>query len=302
MKILVVDDEEVNRDLLNEYLIDEGFEVVFAVDGEDGYDKISNTDDISVVLLDRMMPKLDGMGFLKRIKLNPKFKDIPVIMQTAVAESESIVEGINSGAYYYLTKPYKKQILLSIVNAAINDAFYVNEVIDEVRNNKQTLGLLKKAYFEFRTIDEAQNLTYFIANSFPDPERVVLGLSEIMINAVEHGNLGITYDEKASFLIDGTLTDEIERRMKLPENVKKVVGVEFEKGSDEICVKISDEGDGFCWSDFLEIKPSRATDPNGRGIIMARKVSFDKLEYIGSGSEVRCIVNTECFSKNAKSA
>ena len=58
--------------------------------------------------------------------------------------------------------------------------------------------------FRFRTLEEAKSLAYFIANCFPDPVMAVCGINELLVNAVEHGNLGVTYDNKKFFLINGT--------------------------------------------------------------------------------------------------
>ena len=150
------------------------------------------------------------------------------------------------------------------------------------------LGLLNKASFEFQTMEEAQNLAYFVADSFPNPEKVVLGLSELLINAIEHGNLGISYNKKSELMMNGKLHDEILHRQSLPENQKKRAQLFFEKYPEEIKVTIKDEGDGFDWNEFIEMRPDRATNPNGRGIIMARMMSFDSVEYKGVGNEVCC--------------
>lgn len=291
MLVLVVDDELINRELLEDYLGQEGIQSILASDGKAGWELLQKEySKISLVLLDRMMPEMGGIEFIKRMKTYDNLKDIPVILQTAVADTASIVEGIDSGAYYYLTKPYKKDILMSVVHAAANDSRYKSEIINEVRKNKKMLGLLQEAYFEFSTVEEAQDLAYFLANSFPDPERVILGLSEVMINAIEHGHLGINYQEKGKLLVNGNLIEEIAKRQKIPANAKKKAKLHFTKNDREVVVNIKDEGNGFNWEEFLEIKPGRVMNPNGRGILMARSVSFDELSYIGNGNEVCCKV------------
>lgn len=291
MKILIVDDEDVNLDLLQEYLDEEGFEVVRACDGEDAFKKLQKNYDVRVVLLDKMMPKLNGIEFLQRIKIDTRLKDIPVIMQTADINAESVVEGINAGVFYYLTKPYKKDVLMSIINAAIDDSRYRSYLVEEVSKHKESIGLMMEGSFEVRTTAEAQNMAYFIANAFPDPEKVILGISEMLINAIEHGNLRIGYEEKGKLMREGRLIEEIRRRERLSENRQKKVRLKFRKVDDGVIINIKDEGKGFEWEQYMEMHPERASDPNGRGIMMARMMSFDEMNYLGNGSEVECKVS-----------
>ena len=104
---------------------------------------------------------------------------------------------------------------------------------------------------------------------------------------MEHGNLGVTYDEKSKLMQENLWPREIERRLSLPENRDKFVEVFFESRDDEISIRIRDQGRGFDWEPFLEIDPDRAFDSHGRGIAMARILSFHTLEYVGCGNEVR---------------
>jgi anti-sigma regulatory factor (Ser/Thr protein kinase) len=117
-------------------------------------------------------------------------------------------------------------------------------------------------------------------------ERLAIGLIELFLNAVEHGNLGIGYKEKSVLNLNGTWDVEIERRMALPENASKVVEVEFQRVQKEIRFRIRDQGQGFDWESYLQFSPERAFDSHGRGIALARNLSFSRLEYQGSGNEV----------------
>ena len=84
MRLLLVDDDPVNLQILREYLDDQGYELDEAKDGQQAWDKLLAEDPAyHVVLLDRMMPKLDGLALLKQMKAHDRLKMIPVIMQTA---------------------------------------------------------------------------------------------------------------------------------------------------------------------------------------------------------------------------
>lgn len=294
MKLLAVDDEPLNLDILEAYLNEEGLNVIKANNGKEGWSTLEqHSDEISVVLLDWLMPEMDGMEFLQKMKANSAYKRIPVIMQTGETSSESIIQGIEAGVYYYLTKPYTQETLLSIVRAAISDALKTRKILDGVREQQETQFKTKEAHFEFKTVEEAQKLACVIAHNFMDPERVVIGLSEIMCNAVEHGNLEIGYSDKGRLMLEGKFTSELHRRLQDDRYKNKVVHVELKQDGEWVNVTIEDEGNGFSWKDYIDFDPSRATDPNGRGIIIANTMSFDALEYLGKGNKVVCKVKNE---------
>jgi CheY-like chemotaxis protein len=289
-KILTVDDDALNRDILIEYLSDGGYDAIEADDGDTALEMLAGSGDIDAIVLDRMMPRLNGMEVLKAVKADPRFRDIPVIMQSAASAREHILQGIKAGVYYYLTKPYDDQMLLAIVAAALADASGKKRLRAEVSQQRQVMGLMQHARFRFRTLEDARNLASLIANCFPEPEKTVYGLHELLINAVEHGNLGISYAEKTQLLLSGGLFEEIGRRLGLPENRKKWAYLSIEAGENEISVRIKDQGQGFDWRQYLEISPERATHPHGRGIATSKLMSFTSVEYIGCGNEVRCTV------------
>jgi CheY-like chemotaxis protein len=289
-KILAVDDEAFNLDILSDYLANDGYEVISAEDGVIAMQRLEEHPDIDVIVLDRMMPNMNGMEVLEKVKSDTRFREIPVIMQTAAASSEQVLQGIKAGVYYYLTKPYEDVMLLSIVKSALLDARSRKEMKDEVSKHKRVLGMMEQSRFRFRTLEEAKNLAYFIATCFPDPHTVVYGLNELFINAIEHGNLGITYAEKTKLVMNGVWLEEIEKRLNLPENKTKHAYFSFELKKDVIKTHLKDQGTGFDWKKYLELSPDRATDPHGRGIATSKMMSFSSMEYLGCGNEVVCMV------------
>jgi hypothetical protein len=114
----------------------------------------------------------------------------------------------------------------------------------------------------------------------------VLGLTELMVNAVEHGNLGITYREKSALNEKGNWRDEVDRRLALPENADRFATICMRRAADGISFTILDRGDGFDWQSYLEMCPERAFDSHGRGIAMSRMLSFTSVEYSGNGNTV----------------
>jgi CheY-like chemotaxis protein len=251
-----------------------------------------NPEAYNVVVLDRNMPEMSGMEVLEKMKKHDQLKTVPVIFQTSLSAENEILEGLEAGAYYYLTKPFKEEQLLSIVEGAYSDYERYETLQNEVRKNidvLHTLSLMTKGNmaFQYRTISEGDKLSSLLANACPVPEAVVTGLMELFINAVEHGNLNISYEEKTTLVGNGRWQAEVDQRLELPENASKKVDVQFKRTEKEISFYVRDQGKGFEWEPFLEFSTGeRAFHNHGRGIAMANKLSFDSVEYLGNGNKV----------------
>jgi hypothetical protein len=154
------------------------------------------------------------------------------------------------------------------------------------------LGLrnLERSVFRFRTIPEACSLAALVAAMLPDPSRTGSGLCELLINAVEHGNLGITYDEKTCLLEEDRLDEEVARRLADRKYANRAATLEVVREVGAIRLIVTDQGEGFDWKPFLEFSADRLLHVHGRGIALARHVSFAHLEYRGKGNEVVAIV------------
>lgn len=288
--LLLVDDEPFNLEILTEHLQEAGYAIETAADGEEAWQRLmDDAERYDAVLLDRMMPALGGMEVLHRMQANAKLATLPVIMQTAVGSPEAVREGMEAGAYYYLTKPFERDMLLAIVAAAV--ALHRNQRIArrQADNPLDAIVLLQQADFSLHLLDEAQRLASLIARLAAVPEKAALGLTELMVNAIEHGNLGLGYQEKKTMMQAGRWRDDVEARLRQPAFADKRVRVRVERDGSLLRVEIRDEGQGFDWARYLDFDPGRAFDPNGRGISMARAMSFESLTYLGRGN---CVVAT----------
>jgi CheY-like chemotaxis protein len=293
-KILAVDDEAMNLNLMEVQLARAAHRIVRAEDGLCALRKLEEHPDTDAIVLDRKMPNLSGVGFLQRIKADARFKDTPVVMLTGAANEDEAAQSIRSGVRYFLRKPYEGAMLVEIVNLALDDAQTHKTLKEHLRHLGQSMKLLQEGCFLFRTQAEATNLACAIAVCFPEPESAALGLRELMLNAIEHGNLGIGYREKGRLLREGGWKDEVERRLGLPENRNKFASLTFKVSDDAIVVHIEDRGEGFDWRQYLEFTYDRVGNLNGRGIASAREVSFPGLEYLGPGNVARCVLRLAC--------
>jgi len=286
--LLVVDDEEFNRDLISEYLDDHDYILEYAVDGLDAWEKLdAQPGSYDAVLLDRMMPRMDGIELLGRIKADPRLAAIPVILQTAATSPEQMAEGMRLGAYYYLAKPFPQQALEIVVSTALADSRNQHAMQSALERTQRVLHLLSEARFSFQDLDEARALAAELANRAASPSMAVIGLTELLINAVEHGNLEIDYATKSQLLEAGQWHEEVERRLTEPAYADRMVSVECQFIHPVATITIRDQGQGFVWDNYLEMRPDRAFDLHGRGIAMAKQLSFSAVEYLGKGNVVR---------------
>jgi phosphate regulon transcriptional regulator PhoB len=119
--ILIVDDEPDLVELVSYNLKKEGFGVVAAADGEDALQKIKKTD-FAIILLDLMLPGIQGMELCRIIRGNPKTEHVPIIMLTAKGEEADKIRGLETGADDYMTKPFSPKELIARVNAVLRRA------------------------------------------------------------------------------------------------------------------------------------------------------------------------------------
>jgi len=283
-RILVVDDDRAHLLHLEKILVKEGFEVIKAVDGLSAMEILSSDPDFDIVLLDRNMPGMNGLELLTRMKLEEALQDIPVVLQTALADAADILEGLRSGARFYLTKPLDAHMLLGVVRAAIEEFNKRRMFWNQLESTTTALGMMKRGRFTFSTLAESQDLASSLALACPEPKRVVVGLSELLINALEHGNLGITYAEKTQLIEAQRWREEVERRQALPAFSWMRVTVDFTRMKDCLRFRITDMGKGFAWQDYMQPNPERLFDSHGRGILLAKWEAFDAITYRDPGN------------------
>ena len=184
-KILVVDDEARMRKLVKDFLTIKGYQVIEAGDGEEAVEIFFQQKDIALILLDVMMPKMDGWEVLKTIRLHSK---VPIIMLTARGEERDELQGFDLGVDEYISKLFSPKILVARVEALLRRS---NRVVGEVMN---VGGIeINKAAHQV-TIDgkpielsykEFELLTYFVEN-----QGIALSREKILNNVWNYDYFG----------------------------------------------------------------------------------------------------------------
>ena len=118
MNILVVEDEKKIAAFIRKGLDEQGYSLTISHNGDEGY-RLAQTKSFDLIILDIMLPKLDGFEVLSRLRQGKQSKDIPIIMLTASGEAKHIKAGMDKGADAYLAKPFKSTVLLGIIKGLL---------------------------------------------------------------------------------------------------------------------------------------------------------------------------------------
>lgn len=165
LKILVVDDESRMRKLVKDFLVKKQYKVLEAGDGEEAIEVFFGNKDISLIILDVMMPKMDGWEVCKEIR---KFSKVPIIMLTAKSEENDELKGFELGVDEYISKPFSPKILVARVDAILRRANKIGaDMTIEAGNIKvdKSAHIVKVNDKEIElSFKEFELLTYFIEN------------------------------------------------------------------------------------------------------------------------------------------
>lgn len=185
LKILVVDDEQRMRKLVRDFLVKQNFEVMEAGDGEEAVDLFYANKDIALIILDVMMPKMDGWQVCREIR---KYSQVPIIMLTAKSDEKDELQGFDLGVDEYVSKPFSPKILVARVEAIFRRTNALEEGVKEVGGI-----VLNQAAHEVKidgknielSYKEFELLTYFINN-----QGVALSRERILNNVWNYDYFG----------------------------------------------------------------------------------------------------------------
>ena len=186
LKILVVDDESRMRKLVRDFLVKQNFDVLEAGDGEEAVDIFFKEKDIALIILDVMMPKMDGWQVCREIR---NYSKVPIIMLTAKGDERDELQGFDLGVYEYITKPFSPKILVARVEAILRRSnlltkddeisvggIELNKAAHQVKIDGQEIEL---SYKEFEL------LAYFLEN-----QGIALSREKILNNVWNYDYFG----------------------------------------------------------------------------------------------------------------
>lgn len=185
LKVLVVDDEARMRKLVRDFLTVKGFLVVEAGDGEEAIDIFFEQKDIALILLDVMMPKMDGWEVCRTIR---KYSQVPIIMLTARGEEQDELQGFSLGVDEYISKPFSPKILVARVEAILRRSSTMSQEVIDVggihidKSAHQVLGDGKNVDLSYK---EFELITYFAEN-----QGIALSREKILNNVWNYDYFG----------------------------------------------------------------------------------------------------------------
>ncbi|TMD45401.1 MAG: response regulator [Chloroflexi bacterium] len=145
--LLVVDDNSMNRIMLSRYITKLGYQATLAENGRQALDKLQG-EPFDLVLLDVQMPEMDGYQVLEHLKADPRLRDIPVIMISAVEELESVVRCIELGAQDYLPKPFNPVLLRARLSASLERKWLRDQEVDYLQQVGRVAEITESDYFQ----------------------------------------------------------------------------------------------------------------------------------------------------------
>ncbi len=168
MKILIAEDDAGTRSLLNHKLSSWGFDVVLAVDGDEAWDVLQRNDGPKLILLDWMMPGMNGIEICLRIRREMTSIPTYLIFLTGRVDKKDIVEGLEAGADDYITKPFEDSELRARINAG-------RRIIE-----------LQSALLEKERLDGVVEIARAVCHELSQPLQAISGISELLLMEIEN--------------------------------------------------------------------------------------------------------------------
>ncbi len=296
MKVLIVDDEAHIRQLIRRFLSKEGYGIFDAEDGVEAY-KIYKEEKPDIILSDINMPRMNGLELLEKIRKEDN--NTVVVITTSMDAAEYTLKALRRRANDYIGKPFTKSDIVALMKK-------YSTILHQRTQQREVLGMIKRRELEMQFENRLELVGKIADRLMQETEGAVsgearlgiyLGLVEMLTNAIEHGNLEITYDEK-TIAQEGDLRaylELIEERRNSPRIKARTVNVSFKRDENSCEWLIKDEGNGFDFKNLPDpTDPENLLSTHGRGVLLTQ-LQFDEFEYLGSGNIVRM---KKIFKKN----
>lgn len=288
MKVLAIEDSDSAKTNIIEFFRNSGYLVTTVSEEDDLITKLKGKDHFDFILVNHdIIPKLSD-DFFDILNEAKQMDDFKIILQIGDTANDNYLGNIKA-VDFCVNNTCTGEVIESFIHSLADESRRYHNLREEYLAIQNSLLFVEDAKFKVRTLEEVNDLSQFLSNFCPEPDKAMLGILEIMINSVEHGNLGITTDEKNILLEKGTWLQEIDKRLAMKKNLDKFIDVTLFNTRKEIAIEIKDQGSGFDFKKFMIKDPGKSLGFNGRGIATAKMLSIDSLEYFDNGSKVRMI-------------
>jgi len=226
--LLVVDDNSMNRIMLSRYITKLGYQATLAENGRQALDKLQG-EPFDLVLLDVQMPEMDGYQVLEHLKADPRLRDIPVIMISAVEELESVVRCIELGAQDYLPKPFNPVLLRARLGASLERKWLRDQEVDylqQVGRVTAAAAAIRANTFESESLDEVARRSDELgqlALVFQEMARQVYAREQQLQRQVQQLRIEIDHAKKAREVAEITESDYFQQLLGKADELRNRV-------------------------------------------------------------------------------
>jgi YesN/AraC family two-component response regulator len=287
-KILLVDDEPLTRDELGGLLQDEGYEVHTAADGDQGL-KLFRHEHPDLVITDVRMPRRDGLSLVCAIRREDPY--VPIAVITGHGTEAMVIEALRMGINDFIKKPVRVKDL----TAALQRLEAARRPLEQKHAEMPSAVKLVAHSWTYELQNDLEAIPFFVDTMLKhcasgidrvDLLELSLCLRELILNSVEHGNLGLSYEEKTQALEAGTFDELLEERAQREDLRDRRVTVKVSRQDNRLMFDIIDQGEGFDWRALPDpTDPPNLLSIHGRGVLLAR-LSVDSLRYNEKGNQV----------------
>lgn len=243
--------------------------------------------EIGVVVLDVGTATAEAYNLAETIHCSSDYRSLSV---ATLSDNNTAAARIYAAAgimpLYSLTYPLNPKKLASSLQAAIADTQRKRDLATHVTGAAASFDILESCRFSVRTLQDVERSAYMAASCFSQPARAIHGLEELLLNAVEHGNLEIGHEQKFELLKSGGWTSEIQKRLESENFGARKVDFAVVKRDGGTSAVITDQGHGFDWQSIMNGTSESGKRIQGRGISRARLMSFDKIAFNDAGNRV----------------
>jgi len=288
---LFIEDDESYRGLLEDFFSRKNVPFWFFSNGLDGLRKFIDRKD-SIVYVSYGIKDLEPFSFVK--KLRGIRSDVYVVLGIDKFDEKIVTKALNSGVVRFVKKPYT----IDDINRVYNE---LNESFLESHRRDFALRFLyseERIFVMDNSLDDILPITMeivrgiqYVLGEYGNVDDLMVSITEVLRNAIEHGNLGITYEEKQEAVLSGNYERLLEERSKDEKYRNRKIYIHYKLDEDKVMIRIRDEGDGFDWKKMyrkLKRTTKHSHKPTGRGLIIV-KMGIDKVYFNDKGNEVTLI-------------
>ena len=245
--LLVVDDNSMNRIMLSRYITKLGYQATLVENGRQALDKLQG-ESFDLVLLDVQMPAMDGYQVLEQLKADPRLRDLPVIMISAVEELESVVRCIELGAQDYLPKPFNPVLLRARLTACLERKRLRDQEVDylqQVGRVTAAAAAIKASTFQPESLDEVASRPDELgqlALVFQEMARQVYAREQHLQRQVQQLRIEIDQERRAREVADITESEYFQQLLGKADELRKRARADEEDGMQGNAVHKLDGG------------------------------------------------------------